>query len=319
MNCQNIRHVLDEHQLEQLTPDQRFAFDRHLSTCADCADDVALQRVLAEDPVGVPREGLLSELLGKAAGEIAAGQRASRSYRWQTLGGLAAAAALIVVVAIGVLGIDGDEMQTSADSALSNPVDNTASNQVGVPLAEFVEGIDFVSLPLASPVDTVRERVSAWLFFLWSCLHCYELESFLSEWSARPEAQSIDLIRIPVQWNPVAQLHARAFFTAEALGVADEVGAEFYRSIHEAGATLQTEDQIEALFVRLGVDSETFRQAFDSDSVLAEVDRAAQLARNLGIDSTPTIVVDGIYRTDPGMTGSPERMMRVVEWLGTER
>jgi thiol:disulfide interchange protein DsbA len=124
--------------------------------------------------------------------------------------------------------------------------------------------------------------------------------------------------RVPVLFGAYAEaaLHARAFYTAEALGKLDAMHGDFYDEIHVRGNRLSSREALTEFFARFGVDGATFDAAFDSRDVDARVQRAAALAREYGIDSVPVVVVAGRYVTSPGTAG-PE-VLAVVDQLVAE-
>jgi thiol:disulfide interchange protein DsbA len=122
-------------------------------------------------------------------------------------------------------------------------------------------------------------------------------------------------VRVPAVWNSVLQLHARAFYTAEALGKSDEMHAEFFREIHERGNALDSEAKLLAFFGRFGVDATAFQSAFDSFAVQAKLQRADELNRRYRIQSVPTIIVNGKYTTSGDGVGNYEEWLQVVDEL----
>jgi thiol:disulfide interchange protein DsbA len=116
-------------------------------------------------------------------------------------------------------------------------------------------------------------------------------------------------------WNPLLQLHARAFYTAEALGKGAEMHSEFFREIHERGNALDTEAKLQAFFGRFDVEPTAFKTAFDSFAVHAKLQRADELSRRYRIQSVPTIIVNGKYTTDGGQVGSYEELLALVDEL----
>jgi thiol:disulfide interchange protein DsbA len=49
--------------------------------------------------------------------------------------------------------------------------------------------------------------------------------------------------------------------------------------------------------------------------VESKVQRARQMTRRYGIDGTPSVVINGKYRTGPGMTRSYDRLIDVMNYL----
>jgi thiol:disulfide interchange protein DsbA len=115
-----------------------------------------------------------------------------------------------------------------------------------------------------------------------------------------------------VLWSPVANIHARAFYTEEALGKTAEMHEALFREIHDNGDPLDTEDKLQAFFAKFGVDAATFTSSFDSFGVHAKLQRAEELNRRYKIASVPTIVVNGKYTTDVGMAGGYEELFALI-------
>jgi thiol:disulfide interchange protein DsbA len=125
----------------------------------------------------------------------------------------------------------------------------------------------------------------------------------------------VNFVRIPAVWNPLLQLHARAFYTAEALGKGAEMHSDFFSEIHERGNMLDSEAKLQEFFGRFGVQAETFKSTFDSFVVQARLQRADELNRRYRIGSVPTIIVNGKYTTDGPQVGSYEELLELVDEL----
>ena len=59
-------------------------------------------------------------------------------------------------------------------------------------------------------------------FFWYGCGHCYTFEPMLMQWK-KTLAEDVDFQGSPAIWNAKMELHARAFYTAQALGVLDRL------------------------------------------------------------------------------------------------
>jgi thiol:disulfide interchange protein DsbA len=304
--------VLDEHRLSVLSPAERSKFDAHLADCPGCFSDVSAERLLLNETSEKPSEGLLRSILANVPADPAPSARRESPFTWQLVGGVAAmaAVALLFVFATTPRAPELLPEDTFSDTAVSN------GPEAGSLLAQpFTEGEHFVALPEAGRFADLGDRISAWVYFMWSCLHCYELESALSDWIARVDPASVDATRVPVVWNEYAELHARAFYTASLLGVSAPVSDAFFAAIHENGNYLDTRAAIQELFFELGIDPERFDATFDSERVDDLLRLARFSAAEAQIDATPTMVIGGIYKTSPAMAGSQERMLEVADWL----
>jgi thiol:disulfide interchange protein DsbA len=303
MNCETIDSILDEHRLRRLSPAERQDVAVHLSGCGRCAGGWAAHDALARDKVAGPPPELFTRVLGQLGAARAASGAMHRRRR--LLAGAAAAVVAVVAVLAGYSALDRD---AGADGAgTPAPV---ISSIPSVP--RFVAGRDYEVLAAATPLAATSDGVPVTEFFMYQCFPCYsfepELERFRTESLGR-----VALTRVPAVFNAVAELHARAFYTAEALGKLDAMHAAFYDEIHVHNNRLASRVALAEFFARFGVDATAFDAAFDSRVVEARVERALALSREYAIRATPSIVVAGRYSTNPSLAGPA--MLGVVEQL----
>ncbi|NOS75941.1 MAG: thiol:disulfide interchange protein DsbA/DsbL [Methyloglobulus sp.] len=163
--------------------------------------------------------------------------------------------------------------------------------------------------PTANPA-----KIEVIEFFWYGCPHCYSFEPSLTTWlKAKPE--NVDFIRIPAIFNEQWGKHAKAYFTAEALGVIDKIHADFFDAIQEKKQELETEDQLAKFFTAHGVKEADFRETYNSFMIDAKMRQAPALAAKYGITGVPAIVVNGKYKTNGTLAGSQEKMIDVVNAL----
>jgi thiol:disulfide interchange protein DsbA len=186
----------------------------------------------------------------------------------------------------------------------------------GVALADsnFREGADYERLAPAQPTGAPVGRVEVVEAFQYGCSGCFRFEPYLEQW-AETKPDYVDLVRVPVIWSSLGELHARAFYTAEALGMLDKTHAPFFRSVHVEGNHLETVDAIRKLFAAFGVSAQAFDAAFDSFAVNAKVQRAKELANRYDIRESPTVVVNGKYVTRASLSKSYDRWFEIVDDL----
>jgi len=125
----------------------------------------------------------------------------------------------------------------------------------------------------------------------------------------------VDFIRIPAVIRPGWSNHARAFYTAEALGVLDTLHSQLFTAIHEEDQDLNDIDELSRIFAAQGIERARFEEAFNSAAVNRKVQEAGILTRRYGIDSVPAIVVNGQYRTNPVLAGGASRILNAVNEL----
>ena len=219
----------------------------------------------------------------------------------------------------------GSPADPPADPALDTPA--ATANQADVEpelvatdpgeaptTGRFEMGVHYLRLSPTQPTSSNPDQVEVCEVFWYGCPHCFEFDPMLERWRAQAP-DYVNFVRVPAVWNPTLQIHARAFYTAEALGKGAEMHSEFFREIHERRNSLDTPEKLQELFGRFGVDSAAFKTAFDSFEVQAKLQRADELNRRYRIGSVPTIVVNGKYTTDGPSAGSYEDLLALVDEL----
>lgn len=177
--------------------------------------------------------------------------------------------------------------------------------------AEEQPGYEAVSpaQPTANPA-----KIEVIEFFWYGCPHCYSFEPSLTKWLKALPA-NVEFIRIPAIFNEQWGKHAKAYFTAEALGVVDAVHADFFDAIQEKKQELETEDQLAKFFAAHGVKEAEFRETYNSFMIDAKMRQAPAIAAKYGITGVPAIVVNGKYKTNGTLAGSQEKMIEVMNSL----
>lgn len=165
------------------------------------------------------------------------------------------------------------------------------------------------------PQPTIGDgKVEVVEVFWYGCPHCHRFQPFIERWLlTAPE--NVTFVRLPAILSERWAIHARAYYAAEGLGVLERIHQPLFDAIHVEKRRLDSERELENFFAEHGVDREEFRKAFNSFSVSTKVARARDLTRRYGIDATPAVVVNGTWRTGPGMVNSFDNVIAVVDHL----
>ena len=187
--------------------------------------------------------------------------------------------------------------------------------QVMPATAGFDEGIEY--LLVRPPVPTNNsQKVEVVEVFWYGCPHCYHMEPQLVAWKKKLPA-NVEFIRLPGIFpnRPVWELHARAFYTAELLGVLEKTHQALFDAIHKNKQKLFDEDALANFYAQYGVDKKQFKETMHSFGVEMKVNRAKELTRRYGIDGVPTLIINGKYRTYASLTNGPAGMLKVADYL----
>jgi len=185
---------------------------------------------------------------------------------------------------------------------------------------KYKEGTHYTRFVPTQPTMGSPDKVEVAEFFWFGCPHCFDLEPFMARFEENMPA-GVRVVRIPVTWNRAAALHAKMFYTAEALvasGViknADDFREAAFEEFHQRGNRLLSESSLKQLFARFGVTDEQFDSAWNSFDVDRRLRLAQDLASRYSIDAVPAIVVNGKYKTGAGLAGGNAELFEVIDEL----
>ena len=175
--------------------------------------------------------------------------------------------------------------------------------------ANYKLGKDFGSLARPLPVkqDGVVEVIEV---FWYGCGHCFNLAPAVSKWSKQKDS-SVNFQKMPVTWGPVHQLHAKLFYTIEALGIGETGHTAVFTAIHKEGNFLSSDGAIIDFLEKLGMDRGETIKYMNSFSVRQKVKRAIEISKQFKVTATPMMFVDGQYRVEA--KGGSSKMLKVVD------
>lgn len=177
----------------------------------------------------------------------------------------------------------------------------------------FQAGVHYEVLPQPVPtVDPARVEVAE--VFWYGCGHCFHFEPVLEPWVKRlPE--NVVFTRVPAVWHPDMALHAKAFYTARAMGVLDKMHNVIFEAMNVENQKLRSPGEIAELFAEHGVDREAFDKTFNSFGVSQSLRVGESKQRGYRIKGTPELVVNGKYRISTRFVGTQEKMLEVASYL----
>jgi thiol:disulfide interchange protein DsbA len=181
-------------------------------------------------------------------------------------------------------------------------------------LAEgYTEGNQYKALANPQPTGN-PEKIEVVELFWYGCPHCYRLEPYIEEWQAS-KPDDVEFIQMPAILGPPWELLAKAFYTAQFLGVEDKIHTPLLEAIHVDRKKFNNADDVQAFFIAQGVSEEDFKKTFNSFAVSVKVNNARLMTKRYAITGVPTIIVNGKYNTSGSLAGSNENIIKVVNYL----
>jgi len=182
-------------------------------------------------------------------------------------------------------------------------------------LEPYQEGVHYFNIGQV-PANTGSETVEVTELFSYGCSHCNTFEPYLESWNqSKPE--NVKFNRIAVAFGRRAwEMMARAYITAEMLGIEDESHIAMMDAIWKERKQFRTVDELADFYMQFGIERSAFLanyQSFAADSQLRKSQRDVQL---FGITGTPSLVVNRKYRvTSSKAVGDFNAMLDVVDFL----
>jgi len=155
------------------------------------------------------------------------------------------------------------------------------------------------------------ETIEVIEFFWYGCPHCYRFSPHIERWK-RSVPEDVTFRHLPAILSPRWELHAKAFFTARIMNELDRFHPAMFAAIHEDNMRLDSVTEIGEFAGSLGIDPERFVATMKSFAVDTRVRRVKNLQRAYGVSGTPTVVIDGRYRTSGNIAGGVANMIPVI-------
>ena len=176
---------------------------------------------------------------------------------------------------------------------------------------------------------TTGDKVEVVEVFSYACPACNAFVPFVDKIKAGLPANA-QMVYVPASFRsdedwPVFQ---RAYFAAQALGVADKSHDAMFDAVWKEGSLkindpvshklvqpMPTIDDIAKFYAKYGVKAEDFVGTANSFAVNAKIKRADAQVKAYGVDSTPTIIVNGKYRLTAQSAGGWDKVPALVTYL----
>lgn len=165
------------------------------------------------------------------------------------------------------------------------------------------------------PQATAGDKIEVLEVFGYPCIHCAHAAPAIAKWR-QTLAPDVQFGYMPAVFGAVWEAYARAFYTAETMGVLDRTHDALFEVLHTERRQIRNLDDIAAFYAGYGVDKDAFMSTLSSFPVDAKIAEANRRVQALGVTGTPTMVVAGKYRVmSPGGDDGFDKMLMVVDYL----
>ena len=166
--------------------------------------------------------------------------------------------------------------------------------------------------------------------FSYACPACNAFEPTVDKLKAALPA-SAELIYLPASFRPDEDwpVFQRAYYTAQALGIADKTHQATFDAVWKSDGTLRISDpktnrpikpmptieDVAKLYSTFGVKAEDVVATANSFAINAKMKQADAQLKAYGVDSTPSLIVNGKYRLTAASAGGVDKVIPLVKFL----
>ncbi|WP_226467673.1 thiol:disulfide interchange protein DsbA/DsbL [Luteimonas panaciterrae] len=186
---------------------------------------------------------------------------------------------------------DAKPAEATPPPAASTPAANSG--------AALVPGQDYDEIKNGQPFDPLNGKIEVVEVFGFVCPACASFQPQLAAWKAKLPAD-VRFTYVPALFGSMWDDYAKAFYTAQALGIEEKSHDDLYRAIH-MDQTLKGErgrdslEDIAKFYAKYGVNPETFISTMNSFTIAGKTSKAKQFALRSQIQGTPSLIVNGKY------------------------
>lgn len=286
----------------------------------------------AAAPATTPAAAVTPEPASPATRPVTASPEATDSGDDSAPAAAGTASAAPAEVAPGNSAGETDAASAKVDST-QEPAKPPAATPVAAPVdtGKWVEGKNYFLLQPQQPRLSTTDKVQVVEVFSYGCPACYHSQPFMIK-LAKSLPSYAEMEYLPVAFRPDENfpLYQRAFYTAQAFGVAKKAHDAMFDAVWKSGdigtyklstGRPKPKDEwpdiadIAKFYAQYGVDPKQFVATAKSFAINTKMKRADQLIKNWQVNSTPTIVIDGKYRYTANTAGGYEQMLEMTRWL----
>jgi thiol:disulfide interchange protein DsbA len=193
----------------------------------------------------------------------------------------------------------------------------TAGAADPAPVTTWEAGKNYFLIEPPQPTAT-GNKVEVLEVFSYACPHCAHFQPYAEQIrQALPDYAVFGYM--PAIFRPDWEPYARAFYTAQSLGILDQTHQALFDALHRDHLPLRSIDDLATFYAQHGADKARFLAASGSFEVESKVSRAREMVKAYGVDGTPTVVVNGKYRiTGQSAGGYPQLIALVGELVKKE-
>lgn len=178
----------------------------------------------------------------------------------------------------------------------------------------YVAGKHYTVIDPAFETDNA-EQVIVYEFFGYKCPHCSSFQTYMKPWHDKMP-KNVKLVRVPVVFQPGWDIYAKAYYTAETMGIIEKTHQPLFDAIHKQRKNFRTIEDLASWYENeFSVDKNAFLSTANSFMIDSKVRQSNNMMRKMQITSTPTLIVNGKYKPNTKALGSIPGLLDMISHL----
>lgn len=178
--------------------------------------------------------------------------------------------------------------------------------------APYTEGAEYVTIPGPAQRLSPEGKVEVVEVFSYGCIHCAHFAR-IGEQMRKQLPPGVVFKMLPAAFSDDWVPYARAYYAARKLGVVEQTHLALFKAKFDDHYPISTLDELADFYANHGVKREEFMRIASSDEVTAQIRKDMALVKQWQVDGTPTIIVNGKYRSANVKT--LEQLSALTQWL----
>ncbi|MEO8673342.1 MAG: thiol:disulfide interchange protein DsbA/DsbL [Tahibacter sp.] len=180
----------------------------------------------------------------------------------------------------------------------------------------WTAGTHYFPIDPPQPTST-GDKIELVEVFSYACPHCAHFQPYIDELKTKLPKQ-VQFVYMPAVFNQSWEPFARAFYTAEALGVLEKTHQALFDALHRDKKPLRTIEELAEFYAGYGVDPKLFLSTAQSFVVEGKLARSNDLVKKYGVQGTPTLILNGKYQFSATSAGGFPQTTELVKYLVTK-
>ena len=156
-------------------------------------------------------------------------------------------------------------------------------------------------------------------FFTYGCQHCQSLASKLNKWAY---TNALMVKHVPVIWDDITDLHARAFYLIKSKSTTDKQFTRLHQGLFKLVGTFSRTDSLDDQKINLltWLQSQNIQpldalNAFNKSVFEPQLAQSVLLVKRFKVTSTPTLVIRNRYRINNKAADTQKSLLAIAKAL----